>query len=66
MEFINFILLEYFYNITTSKADMKQSFDEHNVTNAAWQFIESINSIDEKIFYKIAPCFHCNPSSKIW
>lgn len=44
---------EYFYNITTSKQKMKQAFDEHQVANAAWQFIESMNDIDEKIFEKI-------------
>jgi D-alanine-D-alanine ligase len=44
---------EYFYNITTSKADMKQAFDKHNVPNAAWQFIKTIDEIDEKIFEKI-------------
>ncbi len=44
---------EYFYNITTSKQKMKQAFDEHNVANAAWQFIESIDDIDEEIFKKI-------------
>lgn len=44
---------EYFYNITTSKQKMKQAFDEYNVANAAWQFIESIDDIDEEIFEKI-------------
>lgn len=44
---------EYFYHITTSKADMKTAFDEHNVSNATWMFIESINDIDDDIFRKI-------------
>jgi D-alanine-D-alanine ligase len=42
---------EYFYHITTSKADMKKVFDEYNVPNAQWFFVESlqeINSIIEK------------------
>lgn len=44
---------EYFYDITTSKQKMKQAFDEYNVANAAWQFIESIDDINENIFEKI-------------
>ena len=44
---------EYFYEITTSKRNMKIAFDEHNVANAAWQFINSVDDIDEKIFEKI-------------
>ncbi len=44
---------EYFYEITTSKQKMKTAFDEHNVANAAWQFIESVDDIDGNIFEKI-------------
>ncbi len=44
---------EYFYHITTSKANMKTAFDEYNVPNASWLFIESINDIDDDIFKKI-------------
>ena len=44
---------EYFYNITTSKADMKDAFDEYNVANANWVFIEKIEDIDDSIFEKI-------------
>ncbi|MCX6208719.1 MAG: hypothetical protein NTZ59_04270 [Bacteroidetes bacterium] len=44
---------EYFYEITTSKRNMKIAFDEHSVANAAWLFINSIDDIDEDIFEKI-------------
>ena len=44
---------EYFYNITTSKADMKDAFDEYNVANANWVFIEKIEDVDDSIFEKI-------------
>jgi D-alanine-D-alanine ligase len=44
---------EYFYKITTSKADMKDVFDEHNVANADWILIEKLEDIDEAIFDKI-------------
>jgi D-alanine-D-alanine ligase len=44
---------EYFYHITTSKADMKKAFDEHNVCNAPWKSIESFSDIDDDIFKTI-------------
>lgn len=44
---------EYFYNITTSKANMKDAFDECNVANADWVFIEKIEDVDDSIFKKI-------------
>ena len=34
---------EYFYHITTSKANMKKAFDEFRVPNAKWFFIENLN-----------------------
>jgi D-alanine-D-alanine ligase len=52
----------YFYNITTSKANMKHAFDEHNVPNAAWEFIQSVEDIDEKIFEKIGSPIIVKPS----
>lgn len=44
---------EYFYNITTSKANMKDAFDEYKVANADWVFIEKVADIDASIFKKI-------------
>lgn len=37
---------EYFYHITTSKANMKKAFDKNNVPNAHWFFIESLHNIN--------------------
>lgn len=40
---------EFFYYITTSKANMKKAFDEHDVPNAQWFFIKNINDINHII-----------------
>ena len=53
---------EYFYNITTSKAKMKDAFDEHKVANADWIFIEKIEDIDDSIFKKIGSPIIVKPS----
>jgi D-alanine-D-alanine ligase len=53
---------EYFYNITTSKADMKDAFDECNVANAHWIFIEKIEDVDDSIFEKIGSPIIVKPS----
>ena len=52
----------YFYEITTSKRNMKIAFDEHNIPHAAWQFIKNRNDIDEKIFEKIGLPLIVKPS----
>jgi len=44
---------EYFYHITTSKANMKDAFDEFKVPTPDWIFIEKIDEIDESIFLKL-------------
>jgi D-alanine-D-alanine ligase len=44
---------EYFYDITTSKQKMKHAFDEYQVPNPSWQFINSVEDIDVEIFKKI-------------
>ena len=53
---------EYFYNITTSKADMKDAFDEHNVANADWMLIEKIEDVDDSVFEKIRMPLIVKPS----
>ena len=52
----------YFYEITTSKRNMKIAFDEHNIPNAAWQFINGEDDINEKIFEKIGLPLIVKPS----
>ncbi len=53
---------EYFYKITTSKADMKAAFDKYNVANANWKFINSINDIEDNIFEQIGTPIILKPS----
>ncbi len=38
---------EYFYYITTSKANMKKALDEYNVPNANWYFIENTKEAEK-------------------
>ncbi len=45
---------EYFYHITTSKANMKKTLDEHHILNATWYFVESIADAKLLIQQKLA------------
>lgn len=53
---------EYFFHITTSKANMKDAFDEFGVPTPDWIFIETIEEIDESIFSKLGSTLIVKPA----